>query len=78
MTKSEVKELFGGTVNLCAELGISERSWYRWPNPITREQRDQVIGALVRMRHEETGDDVLVKCPPAPEEYDGVVVAPPR
>lgn len=50
MNKKEAAALFGGRYAQLAEaLGITSSAISQWPDELTREQEDRVIGAAVRL-----------------------------
>lgn len=50
MTKQEACEIFGGSQSAVARaLGLKRAAISRWPDELTTEQTDRVIGAAIRM-----------------------------
>ena len=50
MTKTQAKDLFGGTPGaLAAALGISPGAVSQWPEQLDQRRADQVRGAAVRL-----------------------------
>ncbi len=51
MTKNDVVQFFGGTPeHVGIALGIQAASMRTWPDPLSPQLRDRVIGAGVRQR----------------------------
>jgi len=50
ITKTEVKDIFGGTLqNVATAIGITRQGVCQWPESLTQEQQDRSIGAAVRL-----------------------------
>ena len=52
MTKDEAVSMFGNKTKLCNELGVCRKTFWNWPDPLTRGQHDQVVGAYMRVTEE--------------------------
>lgn len=51
MTKEQAKQIFGGTDRKMADaIGVTRSAVTQWPEVLTQEQEDRVIGAAVRLR----------------------------
>lgn len=51
MTKKEAADLFGGKqVYLAEALGLTKGAISLWPDDLTAEQTDRVLGAALRLR----------------------------
>ncbi len=49
MNKNQAADLFGNRTKLAAALGITKSAISQWPEELTQEQVDRVIGAAVRL-----------------------------
>ena len=49
MTKNEAADLFGNKTRLAAAVGVTKSAISQWPDVLTQEQRDRVVGAAVRL-----------------------------
>ena len=49
MTKNEAAEIFGNKTKLAAAVGVTKSAISQWPDMLTQEQEDRVIGAMVRL-----------------------------
>ena len=49
MKKQKAIDLFDTVGALAAALGVTPQAIYQWPDTLSREQEDRVIGAAVRL-----------------------------
>jgi len=49
MTKNDAIGLFGTVKYLADALGVTRHAIYQWPDELTQDQEDRVVGAGVRL-----------------------------
>lgn len=49
MKKQDAIDMFGTPTELAKALGITRQAVYQWPDEISQEQEDRVIGAAYRL-----------------------------